>query len=66
MTDVFDKQKKESLSGIDQSKKGSFDEAIEDLIIYINSLSDFFTTSSCSGRTIVFTQVCKRDKFLLV
>uniref|UniRef100_T2MBD8 tRNA wybutosine-synthesizing protein 3 homolog n=1 Tax=Hydra vulgaris TaxID=6087 RepID=T2MBD8_HYDVU len=62
MTDIFDKQKKESLNGIDQSKKGSFDEPIEDLIIYLNSLSDFFTTSSCSGRTIVFTQSENKKK----
>ena len=55
--DVFDKQKKESLTGLDHSKKGTFDAPIHDLIVYINSLNDFFTTSSCSGRIIVFTEV---------
>ena len=55
--DVFDQQKKESLTGLDHSKKGTFDAPIHDLIDYINSLNDFFTTSSCSGRIIVFTEV---------
>jgi len=54
--DVFDKQKKESLTGLDHSKKGTFDAPIHDLIVYINSLHDFFTTSSCSGRIIVFVE----------
>lgn len=57
MTDVFDKQKAQSLEGIDHSKKGSFDAPIHDLIVLINTQKDFFTTSSCSGRILVFTEV---------
>ena len=58
MTEVFDKQKEQSLKGIDHSKKGSFDVPIHDLIVLINTQQDFFTTSSCSGRILVFCQVC--------
>lgn len=57
MTDVFDKQKAQSLEGIDHSKKGSFDAPIHDLIVLINTNNDFFTTSSCSGRILIFTEV---------
>ena len=65
--DVFDRQKKQTLGGIDQSKKGSFDVAIHDLMVYLNNLDDYFTTSSCSGRIIVFSEGEKKKgcKWLL-
>ncbi|XP_057290041.1 tRNA wybutosine-synthesizing protein 3 homolog isoform X2 [Hydractinia symbiolongicarpus] len=53
---LFDKQKKECLHGIDQSRKGSFDAPIHELIVFINSHNDFFTTSSCSGRIVLFME----------
>jgi len=53
---VFDKQKVQSLKGIDHSKKGSFDAPIHDLIVFINSQPNFFTTSSCSGRLHIFRE----------
>ncbi|GAB1602766.1 tRNA wybutosine-synthesizing protein 3 homolog, partial [Argonauta hians] len=54
MDKSFALQKKNSLSKIDCSRKGSVDEAILPLCQYINSLEQYFTTSSCSGRTIIF------------
>lgn len=40
----------------DSSKKGSIDEPIKELIVYVNSLEQYFTTSSCSGRVVVFAE----------
>ena len=53
----FEHQKFKSLSGFDNSKKGSIDEPIVDLVSFINNLNDFFTTSSCSGRIAVISEV---------
>lgn len=52
--DNFEKQKTLATSGIDFSRKGSIDSKILDLSIFINNQNDFFTTSSCSGRIILF------------
>lgn len=49
----FEKEKREFLNKIDKSKKGSIDNDILNLIKKINSLKDYFTTSSCSGRIIL-------------
>ncbi len=51
----FEKEKKEFLRKKDKSRKGSIDIKIKKLAAKINSLNDFFTTSSCSGRILVFT-----------
>jgi tRNA wybutosine-synthesizing protein 3 len=37
----------------DESRKGSIDEPIVDLIDFINNNDNYYTTSSCSGRLIV-------------
>ncbi len=43
------------LEGIsDKSPKGCIDEPIYDMVSYINTLSDVYTTSSCSGRITLF------------
>ena len=60
--DIFDRQKQSTLDGIDNSKKGSFDKPIHELMVFINSLQNFFTTSSCSGRIIVFTEGDEKKK----
>lgn len=49
----FDKEKKEFLSKKDKSRKGSIDNKIKKLVNKINSLPDFYTTSSCSGRILL-------------
>lgn len=54
---AFNKQKESCLSQVDLSKKGSIDDQIIDLVQYINAQENFFTTSSCSGRISVFSEV---------
>ncbi len=53
MEDNFDIDKKNILSKKDKSKKGSIDEPILPIIVFLNSLKDYYTTSSCSGRILV-------------
>lgn len=53
----FERQKSKSLSGVDNSRKGSVDEPIIELVEFINGCEDLFTTSSCSGRVAVISQV---------
>uniref|UniRef100_T1JA02 tRNA wybutosine-synthesizing protein 3 homolog n=1 Tax=Strigamia maritima TaxID=126957 RepID=T1JA02_STRMM len=53
----FDLAKQQRLAGVDLSKKGSIDEPIRDLVEYINGCNDFVTSSSCSGRVVVYCQV---------
>lgn len=53
----FVNQKKQTLSAADFSKKGSIDVHILELVNLINDNDDCFTTSSCSGRTVVYYKV---------
>jgi len=41
-------------AGVDNSFKGSVDKPIAELVCFLNSLSNCYTTSSCSGRISVF------------
>lgn len=50
---LFSAQKQAAFAGQDLSRKGSVDEAIKELVEFINSLDQYFTTSSCSGRVLV-------------
>ena len=59
--DVFNRQKENALSSVDLSRKGSIDSHIVDLVEYINTSMEYFTTSSCSGRIIIFEQVSRLD-----
>ena len=56
--DNFDKHKSRTLHdilhGIDLSPKGSIDKPIVNIIRFINSLDNFVTTSSCSGRISLY------------
>jgi tRNA wybutosine-synthesizing protein 3 len=52
---VFDLDKKNALSKVDKSKKGSIDEPIKKLCASINYLPNFYTTSSCSGRIVLLS-----------
>ena len=52
----FDNNKEKTLKKMlsnDKSNKGSVDKPIKALVDKINSLEDYYTTSSCSGRVIV-------------
>uniref|UniRef100_G3MRP7 tRNA wybutosine-synthesizing protein 3 homolog n=1 Tax=Amblyomma maculatum TaxID=34609 RepID=G3MRP7_AMBMU len=53
--DAFAKEKQERLEGADASRKGTIDSRIVDVANQLNSLPQYYTTSSCSGRTIVFS-----------
>ena len=57
----FEKEKKEFLRKKDKSRKGSVDNKIKKLVKKINSLDNFFTTSSCSGR-ILLSAIPKSNK----
>jgi tRNA wybutosine-synthesizing protein 3 len=54
----FVHQKSQILDGIDLSRKGCIDDSIKDIVQLINEDSEFVTTSSCSGRVILFCEVC--------
>merc|ERR1712142_869662 len=53
---IFLKQKAVALTGVDLSRKGNIDAHVQPLVSFINEQSDYFTTSSCSGRILVFIQ----------
>ncbi|KAJ9589480.1 hypothetical protein L9F63_017297 [Diploptera punctata] len=52
----FQRQKNQILDGIDLSRKGCIDDPIQELVELINTEDDFVTTSSCSGRVILFCE----------
>lgn len=54
MAYCFASQKKRVLGRLDRSKKGGIDVPIAGLIDALNSSPAYFTTSSCSGRIVVF------------
>lgn len=49
----FDTDKQSALGKEDRSQKGSIDEHVVPLCSIINSKADLYTTSSCSGRTVL-------------
>ncbi len=55
---LFRLDKTRVLDKADLSRKGSVDGPIRELIDYINAQDAFYTTSSCSGRMAVFSEVC--------
>lgn len=57
MEEEFGRWKKQCLKKLDASKKGSVDEGIRHVVALVNSREEFFTTSSCSGRTILIDRV---------
>ena len=56
----FDNDKKTALSKIDKSRKGNVDEQIKPILDKINSMDDYYTTSSCSGRVMVYEPSSER------
>jgi tRNA(Phe) wybutosine-synthesizing methylase Tyw3 len=58
----FDKLKSQQSITKDASRKASIDEHIKTLVELINNSENYFTTSSCSGRLLVFAQVNQKDK----
>jgi tRNA wybutosine-synthesizing protein 3 len=64
--DSFLQRKKDVLSKADKSSIGEWDEKIKSLCNKINSLEDFYTTSSCSGRIILMVEQDKKAPGLFV
>ncbi|XP_053507689.1 tRNA wybutosine-synthesizing protein 3 homolog [Ictalurus furcatus] len=54
---TFKLWKKQCLSKMDLSKKGSVDEDINTVVSFLNNSDNYFTTSSCSGRIILIDGV---------
>lgn len=63
---MFQKRKKDILSKLDKSSKKSWDEKIISLCERINSLENFYTTSSCSGRIVLIVDNTKKTSGLFV
>ena len=53
---LFDRQKESALAAVDLSRKGSIDLPIVKLTEVINTHSDTFTLSSCSGRVVLLRE----------
>jgi len=53
----FKKWKLQTEEKMDRSKKGSVDQLIVDLIKLINNMDEFCTTSSCSGRICILSDI---------
>lgn len=66
MIDRFLKRKKDILSKLDKSSKGFWDKYIMKLCNEINSLGNYYTTSSCSGRVVLMIDQEKKEKGLLI
>lgn len=49
----FETDKKNVLGRMDKSKKGELDDGIKEICSLINENSNYYTTSSCSGRIVV-------------
>lgn len=53
---------KQLAAGTDKSKKGCIDEEIKELVDAINSAEEYYTTSSCAGRILLYTPSAARKK----
>ncbi len=58
----FQKQKKDCLSRKDKSNRGGIDNDIKPLVELLNSSSDYYTTSSCSGRILLIEKKSENKK----
>lgn len=66
MIDRFQKRKKNVLSKLDKSSIGKWDEKIKSLCDKINSLENYYTTSSCSGRILLMIDQEKKGEGLFI
>jgi tRNA wybutosine-synthesizing protein 3 len=64
--DPFLQRKHDILSKIDKSLIGEWDGRIVSLCKKINSFSEFYTTSSCSGRIVVMLDKSKKQRGLFL
>ncbi|MEM2369233.1 MAG: hypothetical protein QXE93_00180 [Candidatus Pacearchaeota archaeon] len=63
---IFQKEKIKALSKKDKSSKKTWDEKIKSLCDKINSMKEYYTTSSCSGRIILIKDSSKKKKNLIL
>jgi len=61
MEDSFTQRKTSVLGKIDKSSKGSFDAQIEELCDALNVTIDYYTTSSCSGKSVIMVEKDGKD-----
>ncbi len=66
MEKIFLRRKQDVLSKLDKSHIGKWDEKIKKLCDKINSLENYYTTSSCSGRIILMIDAEKKAEDLFV
>ena len=62
----FQKRKQDVLSKLDKSSKQSWDEKILKLCEKINSLENYYTTSSCAGRVVIMIDKLKKESGLFL
>jgi tRNA wybutosine-synthesizing protein 3 len=63
---IFIQRKKDRLSRKDKSFKGNWDRGILNLCNKINSISGYYTTSSCSGRALFLRESERKEKSLFL
>lgn len=66
MINSFLQRKNDIFHKMDKSFKGSWDEKIKKLCNKINSLDNYYTTSSCSGRIVILIDSEKKAKNLFI
>jgi len=64
--DKFHQRKESILSKVDKSSKGNWDKKIIELCRKINSLENYYTTSSCAGRIVLMIDRDKKEKNLFI
>jgi len=62
MISSFSLHKQNFLKKLDKSKKGSIDKKIKILVDKLNKKKKYYTTSSCSGRIVLFDQGKSKKK----
>ena len=60
--EVFKREKQEFLSKPDKSRKKSIDEKIKKLLELLNEKDQYYTTSSCSGRIMIYKPGKKKQE----
>jgi len=63
---TFTRRKQDTLKKDDKSSIGSWDKPIEKLCKKINSLKNFYTLSSCSGRIVLIKNLDKKQPGMFV
>lgn len=57
----FDQRKKSILEKADKASKGSWDEKVIEICNKLNESDDYYTTSSCSGKSVIMDEKLGKD-----